>query len=194
VAKSLHELSARAQLVVFLVLSVAGAGAAWQLLLGPADAEIAAAQTRLSSLEAEVNKAQLVAMRLPAVQREVRALELALRETEAVIPAEKDPQDVLRSLHELASNSQLDLAHFMPKAIVAKAQYTEWPIELGLEGTYHDLGRFFDRVASMSRLMSVSDLQVKTKTKQNGKGSITASFLATNCVFQPDRDLTGDRP
>ncbi|MCC7007570.1 MAG: type 4a pilus biogenesis protein PilO [Acidobacteria bacterium] len=194
-AKSLHELSSRSQLIVFVVLCVMAVGAAWQVLLGPADAEITAARTRLGTVEGEVRKAQLVAMRLPAVQREVRALELSLKETEAVIPAEKDPQDVLRSLHQLASDSQLDIASFAPKPIVAKAQYTEWPIQLGLEGTYHDLGRFFDRVATMSRLMSVSDLQLKTKTKSAGRGSISASFLATTFVFQPDlADLPGERP
>lgn len=194
-AKSLHELSSRNQLIVFALLSVMAVAAAWQVLLGPADAEIAAAQTKLNTLQGEVRKAQLVAMRLPAVEREVRALEFSLKETEAVIPAEKDPQEVLRSLHQVASESQLDLASFSPKPIVAKAQYTEWPIQLGLEGSYHDLGHFFDRVATMSRLMSVSDLQLKTKTKSNGRGSITASFLATTFVFQQDMaGLPGDRP
>jgi len=148
-AKSLHQLSSRTQIAVFGLLCVLTVAAAWQVLLGPQQAEIAAARAKLSTLESEVNKAQLVAMRLPVAEREVRALELALRQTEAVIPEEKDPQDVLRNLHEVASDSLLDIASFKPKPIVAKAQYTEWPIEIGLEGSYHDLGRFFDRIAGM---------------------------------------------
>jgi type IV pilus assembly protein PilO len=194
-AKSLHDLSPRAQLVVFGLLSVMGLGGAWQMLLGPAQTEIATARTQLSTIEAEVNKAQLVARRLPQVEREIRALEVSLRETQAVIPEEKDPQDVLRNLHELASDSLLDIASFKPKPIVAKAQYTEWPIELGLEGAYHDLGRFFDRIAAMSRLMSVSDLQIKTKTKPNGRGTVAVSCVATTFVFQKDlAELPGDQP
>lgn len=191
-AKSLHDLSPKAQFTVFALLSVLAVGGAWQVLLGPAETDIEAARTRLSTLEGEVNKAQMVALKLPAAQREVKALEIALRQTEAVIPEEKDPQDVLRNLHELASDSLLDIASFKPKAIVAKAQYTEWPIELGLEGSYHDLGRFFDRIAAMSRLMGISDLQIRTKTKPNGRGSITASCVATTFVFQKDMsDLAG---
>ena len=100
----------------------------------------------------------------------MRALEVALRETTAVIPDEKDPQDVLRNLHELASESALDIASFTPKPVVAKAQYAEWPIQLGLEGTYHDLGRFFDRLATMSRLISVSDLDIKTRIEADRQG------------------------
>jgi type IV pilus assembly protein PilO len=192
-AKSLHDLSPKAQITVFAVLSVLALAGAWQVLLGPTETDIAAARTRLSTLEGEVNKAQMVALKLPVAQREVKALELALRQTEAVIPEEKDPQDVLRNLHELASDSLLDIASFKPKPIVAKAQYTEWPIELVFEGSYHDLGRFFDRIGAMSRLMAVSDLQIRTKTKPNGRGSVSVSCVATTFVFQKDMaDLAGD--
>lgn len=118
--------------------------------------------------------------------REVQILEQALIQTTAVLPDEKDPQDVLRNLHELASESALDISSFTPKPIATKPQYSEWPIELGLEGGYHDLGRFFDRVATMSRLMSVSDLHIKTRTKTDGRATVTASCVATTFVFKKD--------
>ena len=192
-ARSLHELSPRSQLIVFAVLCVLAFGGAWQVLLGPAHAAIAEVEAKLAQLEAEVHSAQLVAMKLPAAQREVRDLEESLREIAAIIPDEKDPQDVLRNLHELASDTLLDIASFKPKPILAKAYYTEWPIELGLEGTYHDLGRFFDQIATMPRLISVGDLQIKTKTRPNGRGSIAVSCVATTYVFRKD-EMSGDLP
>ncbi len=185
-AKSLHELSPRTQLIVFGLMSALALGAAWQVLLGPTQAEVASRRARLATLEGDLARAQGVAARLPAAQREVRTLEASLRETQAVIPEEKDPQDVLRNLHEMASDSLLDIASFKPKGVVTKTQYTEWPIELGFEGSYHDLGRFFDRIAAMPRLMSVADLQIKTKTRPNGRGSVTAYCVATTFVFQKD--------
>jgi type IV pilus assembly protein PilO len=190
-ARSLHDLPSRSQLVVFGVLCVMAAGAAWQVLIGPARQQIADVQVRLTQLETEVNRARLVAMRLPAAQRELAAIEQALRDTVAVIPEEKDPQDVLRNLHELASESLLDIASFKPKPIVTRAQHTEWPIELGLEGSYHDLGRFFDRVAAMSRLISVGDLQIRTKARPTARGTVSVSCVATTYVFQKD-ELSGD--
>lgn len=185
-AKSLHELSPRTQLIVFGLMSLLALGAAWQVLLGPTQAEIATRRAKLATLEGDLARAQGVAARLPAAQRDVRTLEASLRETQAIIPEEKDPQDVLRNLHEMASDSLLDIASFKPKGVVTKTQYTEWPIELGFEGSYHDLGRFFDRIAAMPRLMSVADLQIKTKTRPNGRGSVTASCVATTFVFQKD--------
>jgi len=185
-AKSFHELSPKAQTSIFVLLCALTTGGAWQLLIGPERAALETSRARMTTVEGEVQKVQAVANKLPVMQREVRALEVALRETTAVIPDEKDPQDVLRNLHELASDSSLDIATFTPKPIVAKPQYSEWSIQLGLEGSYHDLGRFFDRIATMSRLMSVSDLDIRTRTKTNGRGSVAVTCLATTFVFKKD--------
>jgi len=36
----------------------------------------------------------------------------------------------------------------------------------------------------MARLISVSDLNIKTKVKPNGRGTVTVSCLATTFVFR----------
>jgi type IV pilus assembly protein PilO len=185
-AKSFNDLSSRWQLVIFGVLSVLVLAAGWQLLIGPVREDLATHQARLSALQGEVARARATAARLPAVERDVKQLELALRATTAILPDEKDPQDVLRNLHDVASESLLELASFTPKAIVTKPQYSEWPIDLGFEGGYHNLGRFFERIATMSRLVSVADLHIKVNQKATLKNTITASCTATTFVFKKD--------
>ena len=185
-AKSFNDMSSRTQMIVFGVLCVLIIVAAWQMLIGPARVELATREARLSVLLGEVARAQATANRLLTFEHEVQALEVSLRQTTAVLPDEKDPQDVLRNLHELASEAALDISSFTPKPIVTKTQYSEWPIELGLEGGYHDLGRFFDRVASTPRLMSVADLHIKVNIKPNPKSTIVASCVATTFVFKKD--------
>jgi len=188
-AKSFNSLAPRTQLIIFGMLCLLAIAGAWQVSIGPNSADLETRRAHLAGLETEIIRVQAIADKLPTLQREVKALEISLRETTAAIPEEKDPQDVLRNLHELASESTLDIASFKPKAVVAKTQYTEWPIELGLEGSFHDLGRFFDRIAAMARLMSVSELSIKTKVKPNGRGSISASCIATTFVFSKDLAL-----
>ena len=119
-AKSLHELSPRTQLIVFGLLSALAVGAAWQVLLGPAQAEIAARRRQArATLEGDVlaRAGRRRAACRPPSARCARS-KPSLRETQAVIPEEKDPQDVLRNLHEMASESLLDIASFKPKAVV----------------------------------------------------------------------------
>jgi type IV pilus assembly protein PilO len=185
-AKSFNQLAPRTQLIIFGLMCVLAVAGAWQVSIGPDAAELETRQAHLANLEAEIVRVQSITDKLPELQREVKALEISLRETTAAIPEEKDPQDVLRNLHDVAADSSLDIASFKPSPIVDKAQYSEWPIQLTFEGGFHDLGRFFDRLANMARLISVSDIDIKTKTKPNGRGSVTVSCLATTFVFRQE--------
>jgi type IV pilus assembly protein PilO len=185
-AKSFNDLSPRTQLIIFGLLCALGLVGAWQVTIGPSSAELEARRAHLAKLETEITRVQAIADKLPELQREVKALTVALRETTAAIPEERDPQDVLQNLYELASESSLDIANFKPTTIVDRAQYQEWPIQIGFEGGFHDVGRFFDRLASMTRLISVSDLNIKTRIRPNGRGTVTASCVATTFVFRQE--------
>ena len=193
-AKSFHQYSPRAQALVCVVLSVGVLGAAWRVLIEPARAELKVRQERLTAVTADVNRATLIAKRLPAVQKEIASLEAALLATTAVLSDEKDAQVVLRGLHGLASESNLNINSFTPKPVAEREQYSEWPIEVGLEGGFHDLARFFDRVASDPRLISVSNLQFKVNTLTTGarRGLVLATCMATTFVFTPT--VPGGRP
>jgi type IV pilus assembly protein PilO len=193
-AKSFHELSSRTQMIVMGCLCLVALAGAWQVSIGPNSAELEERRAKLAKLESEIVRVQAIADKLPELQREVKALTVALRETTAALPEEKDPQDVLRSLHDIAAESSLDISSFKPNAIVEKTQYSEWPIQLGFEGSYHDLGRFFDRLASMARLVSVSDLSIKTKTKTEGRGTIVVTCLATTFVFRQEDPASDATP
>jgi len=191
-AKSFHQYSPRAQAIVFAILSLGVLGAAWKVLIEPERAEVAVRRARLTVVTAEVTRATLVAQRLPLVQKEIASLEAALLETTAILSDEKDAQVVLRGLHGLASESNLSISSFTPKPVAEREQHTEWPIEVSLEGGFHDLARFFDRVASDPRLISVSNLQFRLNSLPNRRGLVLATCTATTFVFTPAEE--GGRP
>ena len=104
-AKSFNSLAPRTQLIIFGLLCLLAIAGAWQVSIGPNSADLETRRAHLAGLETEIIRVQAIADKLPTLQREVKALEISLRETTAAIPEEKDPQDVLRNLHELASES-----------------------------------------------------------------------------------------
>jgi type IV pilus assembly protein PilO len=61
--------------------------------------------------------------------------------------------------------------------------YQEWPINVDVEGTYHNLGLFFDRVGRLSRLVNVGNLKVKAQTQQRPSNTIAVSCVATTFVY-----------
>lgn len=192
-ARSFHQYSPKAQVAVFAVLSGLAFAAAWQVLLSPDLQGVQERRDRLAVVSADLARAEETARRLPEIQQEVADLELALSRTTAILPDEKDAQEVLRGLHALASEANLSLSSFTPKPVADRPQYTEWPIEVGLEGGYHDLGHFFDRVAAESRLISVSNLHLKVNPQASAtRGQVLASCTATTFVFSSTP--SGGRP
>jgi type IV pilus assembly protein PilO len=68
-----------------------------------------------------------------------------------------------------------------------------------VEGTYHDLGQFFDRVSRLARLVNMTNVKVKAQTNQTGSRTISASGVATTYVYvdkppSPPPGAPGARP
>jgi type IV pilus assembly protein PilO len=183
-ARRFHDLSSRAQIAIVGVLCVVTATAGGQAAIRPERARIATGRSQVAARDRDVIHARAVATRLSAAEHEVQILETQLRATGALLPEEEDPQDLLRHLHDLASESLLDIVRFAPGAVVVHADYEEWPIELGLEGSYHNLGRFLDRLSAIPRLIAVSNLEIKATTRPNARGTIDTTCVATAFVFQ----------
>jgi len=151
-------------------------------------------------MAADLTRARAAAVQLPAYERDVRALELALRQTAAEFDGvdDKDPDAVLRELHRLAGESALTLLSVTPKPIVSRPQYVERPVELVLEGPYHGLGRFLDQLATAPRPIIVTILDIKTTVRAASGSNLQIALLIATVVLAKDlassRPATTDRP
>src|SRR5919108_1276801 len=180
---SLAKLSWKAQLAVFLVVSAMGAGAFYYYWVMPLEADIQARRAKLATLKADVNKGLRTARQLPAFRKQVSELEARLAGLRAVLPEQKDVGDLLRRLQTLATQANLQIKGFKPAAIATKQMHAEWPINLELDGTYHNLGHFFDQVSKFSRIINISGIHIKGKDKPTPDSTITVECVATTFVL-----------
>ena len=61
-------------------------------------------------------------------------------------------------LKKHASRMQKNVRGFKPAAITTRELHAEWPIALQLEGSYHNLGLFLDRVSKFPRIINVGSM------------------------------------
>jgi type IV pilus assembly protein PilO len=61
--------------------------------------------------------------------------------------------------------------------------YQELPINVEVEGTYHNLGLFFDRVSRLSRLVKMGEVKIKTPSKQTASATISVGCQATTYMY-----------
>ena len=172
-----------AQIGAFVVLAITGCGIFYYYYEMPVKADMVARQTQLVSLRNDVNKGLNTAKKLPEFRSQVTDLEGRLANLKAILPEEKDAADLLNRMQTVAAQSNMTIKGFKPAPTVTKQLHAEWPITLELEGTYHNLALFFDRVGKFTRIVNISGLDVRGKDKPDAGATITATCVATTFVL-----------
>ena len=180
---SLNKLPWYVQVGMFVTLAIAGVGVFYYFYVMPTYAEMETRQQRLAALRADIAKGASTASQLSQFKQQVADLEARLEGLKAVLPEEKDVADLLRRIQTLATQSNLAIRGFKPATSVTKQLHAEWPIALQLDGTYHNLGVFFDRVSKFSRIINVSNINIRAKEKPELNSTITAECVATTFVL-----------
>ena len=179
----LNKLPWKAQVGVFLAIAVAALGGFYWYYVQDVRATQATEQAKLDRLRADITKGSATARQLPQFRQEVGELEARLDNLRAVLPEEKDVGDLLRRIQTLATQSNLQIKGFKPAPIVTRQMHAEWPIDLELDGTYHNLGVFFDRVGKFSRIINVGAVKIKAKDKPAPGSTISVLCTATTFVL-----------
>ena len=193
-APSLNRLPWYGQLAAFVAIAIAATAVFYYVKAKPAMEEIAAKMNQLAALKADIQKGSLTARKLPEFQREVATLHARLDSLRQSLPEQKDVADLLRKIQMLATQSNLAIRAFKPAATKTKQYYAEWPIELDLDGTYHSLGGFFDKIGNFSRIINVSDVKIRSKEKPTLSSTISATCTATTFVFLETPAPAGPAP
>jgi len=171
------------QIVAFIALAVSATAAFYYYVELPMRADISARQSQLTALNDNVAKGNATAKKLPDFRAQVADLESRLENLKSVLPEEKDVADLLRRMQVEAARANLEIKGFKPSATVTKELHAEWPITLELEGTYHNLAMFFDRVGKFTRIVNISGLDVKGKEEPRPNATITVTCVATTFVL-----------
>jgi type IV pilus assembly protein PilO len=159
----------------------------WQYL-DPLQEEISQQQRKLDELQAKIQEGLAAKQELPKFREEVHQLELELDKLLRILPARRNTPDLLRRIRALAEQGDFALKDFRPGQLTDKEFFSEWPIAIDIEGTYHNLALFFDRIGRFSRIINVEGLVINaiTPTKTNPH-TIAAQFVAKTFVYkEPD--------
>lgn len=178
------------QLLVFV--SVAGliVGGYFYLWEWPQQAQLDTRRVELAAIQGRIDKGLETARKLPEFRAQVGDLESKLDGLKAILPGEKDVADLLRRIQTLAAQSNLTIRHFRPRAITAKDLHAEWPIEIEVEGAYHNVGLFLDRVAKLPRIINVGSIEMTSVAPRPG-ASASVRVTCTAMTFVLTEPPTG---
>jgi type IV pilus assembly protein PilO len=176
-----------AQLGIFTTLSIAGVAVFWYFYAMPANAQADTKRAELRKLRTEITQGYATAKRLPEFRSEVTGLEAQLDRLRTVLPEEQDVADLLRRVQAMATQSNLTIRGFAPEPVTRRELHAEWPIGLKLEGSYHDLGMFLERVSKFPRIINVGALHIAARADDSAAAAtVTAECTAMTFVLVKD--------
>src|SRR3954454_5703152 len=172
-----------AQIGAFVALALVGCGLFYYYYEEPVRTDMVSRQAQLTALRADITKGLTTAKKLPEFRQQVGDLEARLANLKAILPEEKDAAELLNRMQTVAAQSNMTIKGFKPSPTVTKTLHAEWPITLELDGTYHNLAIFFDRVGKFTRIVNISGLDVKGRDKPEAHNTISATCIATTFVL-----------
>lgn len=175
-----------------------GAGLFWgahYLFFSPMKADISGLQRRLDDLQTQIQEGRSAQARLPQFREQVRRLELELDKLLRILPARLNTQEILRNVRTLAEQGDFDLKKFQPGELVDREFYKEWPIQIDLDGQYHNLAVFFDKIRRYPRIFNIENLRLDaTRVRAGGPHTLSTSFIAKTFVYSAEVPVVEGAP
>jgi len=175
------------QYVVMGILALALAGIVYAYYLKDMVTQRSSLAQDVAKLEVSVAQGTAAAGRFNQVKKEMADLEERLRILRTVLPDQKLTPLVFRSVQEMATLSNLKLTKFNPKAVVPRAFHADWPISVEAQGSYHALGKFFERISKSTRIINVGNISLKgIENSTDPTQTLNAACTATTFVFREE--------
>jgi type IV pilus assembly protein PilO len=180
------------KVVLGLVGLVALVAASYFFLLAPIQERIAVLVDRKAKVSADVAKARAQVAEIERFRRELAELEKRLVLLQDRLPSEKETPTLYRALSSAAEQAGLGVSLFQPREARAKDVVNEIPIVLAAEGSYHQLAKFFERVAGLPRVVTVNDFKMSGLAKS--RNSMKADMTLATYMYRASTAPAPARP
>ncbi|MBM4309394.1 MAG: pilus assembly protein PilO [Deltaproteobacteria bacterium] len=138
--------------------------------------ELESRQNELTKLNAQYSEQQRVLANIDNFRNELRAMQVQFEESLKQLPNSSEIPALLSNISALAQESGLEILLFKPAPELAKGFYADIPVAMEVKGNYHDIGYFFDKVASLDRIVNIENISM-APAKAQAKGMQLESRL-----------------
>lgn len=172
--------------VVAVLLLVAGGY--YLLSFQPKRQHVGELRASAQQLQRQLNNVRAVATNVGAFEQEVAGLERDLAKALKQLPDSKQFEDLLQDISTAGKQVGVQIKSIQREPEVPHDFYAEVPFRIELEGGYHDLARFFERVGRLPRIVNIGRLEVKVGSEGRRGTNLKIDGTATTFRFLSDED------
>lgn len=147
---------ASALLVVFVTIF----GLLWYAWLDGLSIELEADQQKEVELRSVYVDKLRQAINLESLKKQLEEVRQYVNQLEKQLPSKAEMDALLSDINQAGLGRSLQFDLFRPGQVVVKEYYAELPISVKISGGYHDIGMFASDIAHLSRIVTLSDVQL----------------------------------
>src|SRR5215471_169274 len=186
------------QMGVLLLLSGLLFFAADYLLYSEKRAETTKIEDKVQQLKAKNAQGSIIRQNLAATEQTLVEKREEIDRLRDLLPDQVEISRVYDNIKDFLREQKLELKRFVHMKSVTADFYTAQPIQIEVTGVYDSLGQFFSRLGFYSRIVSVTDVEIK-QAEDSGQEmgrSINGSFVVTAYYIAPEHleKLTMKKP
>jgi type IV pilus assembly protein PilO len=149
--------------------------------------DLAARLTEDIAKESEMlARGKRIAANFQTVQDDYARLMDSWEIAQGLLPTQREMEGLLKSVATEGQHNNVDFLLFKPTDPVEFPYYWAHAIQIKTLSDYHDLGRFLSAVASLDRIVNITDLKMTNFRPNRGRSpnTVEADFVATIYVFK----------
>jgi type IV pilus assembly protein PilO len=181
--QKLEKLPAPARGGVLAAIALAVVGLYMMLFFGGNQTTLRSLQTQRAKVEQDIQAARAVANNLESFKRKREELGQQLQAALEKLPESSDLPALLTNISTLGKKSGLEIQTFRQGKKIDRGFYSEQQIELEFTGFYHDIALFFDRIASLSRIVNLNDLTFTVQSDTGENPTLKVKGVAATFYF-----------
>jgi type IV pilus assembly protein PilO len=107
-------------------------------------------------------------------------------ELKVLLPEQREITNVLQGLQDNARDSRLIVMRFSPRDDTQQDSIMAKPVEIEVDSNFNNLREFFDKMAKLPRIVSITDFKINQLDKQTAQKTLHAQFLLTTFYADPE--------
>ena len=169
--------------IVFGVVMLGLLGSSYFLIFEKANKKRAAVETEIDRKQKALADLDRATAGIDDLKAKVEELQRAIDFFESKLPQQREIQNVLREVSQLAEANKLKTQTIKTLKEQRYANYSEQPIEISLSGDFYGFYKFQQQLEKLPRLTRVMGMKLEKINDQDGAMS---AELTVSIFFEPD--------
>jgi type IV pilus assembly protein PilO len=136
-----------------------------------------------ANLQRKLSEVRLIAGNIVAFETEIDGLKIKLKKALRQLPNEKQLEVLLTDISNLGKTAGVEIRSFVRKEEIFHDFYAEVPIAIQLDGEYHDIGKFFELLSKLKRIVNMGTLKIVVAKESLDSTRLKVTGVATTFRF-----------